>query len=248
MPHKRAKSSIRTARKKQVGHDAPVTQNEKDDTPKGFARLLRFKDFKLKKQEKTTQEPKPEKTQPRLTIQPGERMKDFSLRVEREYKGDFVQAVKASKPTSDRKKRNRESRKEKKTAKKRKVEEIYGGRDFDDLQDNVKFGEVADAPPTFQNLPKARGRAKHELEAKQALAKQQSTAKDAAKDTSKQEGYESEEDENMKQLKASHKRKLQAMSAAARKALDNERERAIQLYRAKKGKTNGPFGNGMLSK
>lgn len=52
----------------------------------------------------------------------------------------------------------------------------------------------------------------------------------------KEKGYESEEDENMKQLKASHKRKIQNMSAAARVQLDNERERAILAYRAKKSK------------
>lgn len=46
----------------------------------------------------------------------------------------------------------------------------------------------------------------------------------------------SEQDENLKQLKASHKRKLQNMSASARKALEQERERAIELYRAKKAR------------
>lgn len=40
----------------------------------------------------------------------------------------------------------------------------------------------------------------------------------------------------MKLLKASHKRKLQNMSAAARVQLDLERDRAIETYRAKKQK------------
>jgi hypothetical protein len=48
------------------------------------------------------------------------------------------------------------------------------------------------------------------------------------------DGYHSEEDENMKLLKASHKRKLSNLSLASRKALDVERERAIKLYRMKK--------------
>ncbi|KAL0095227.1 hypothetical protein J3Q64DRAFT_1064778 [Phycomyces blakesleeanus] len=232
MPHKRAKASIRTARKKQLGADAPVTSNEIDDTPKGFARLLRFKDHKIKKQQelkdKANQTNKDAQAPPKLTIQPGEKMKDFTLRVEKEYKKDFINAVKASKPISDRKKKNRESRKEKKTAKKRKVEEIYGGRDFDDLEDKVQFGEVASAPPTFSKLPKARGRGKEVLENKIKEAKETKSTTDAT------DGYVSEEDENMKELKASHKRKLQNMSASARKALGDERERAIELYRAKK--------------
>ncbi|RCH77919.1 hypothetical protein CU097_001489, partial [Rhizopus azygosporus] len=105
-----------------------------------------------------------------------------------------------------------------------KEKELYGGRDFDDLKDNVKFGEVADAPPIFSKLPKARGRGKEILEQK---TKQQEENEDS-------KGYESEEDENMKLLKASHKRKIQNMSAAARAQLDYERERAIAAYRAKK--------------
>lgn len=52
----------------------------------------------------------------------------------------------------------------------------------------------------------------------------------------KDTGYESEEDENMKALKASHKRSFKNMSAAARIQLDNEREKVIEAYRAKKSK------------
>lgn len=58
----------------------------------------------------------------------------------------------------------------------------------------------------------------------------------------KETGYESEEDENMKALKASHKRKIQNMSAAARIQLDNEREKVIEAYRAKKAKRMNDSG------
>lgn len=61
---------------------------------------------------------------------------------------------------SGRKRRNQEARKEKKKAKLQKVIDTFGGRDFDDLKDNIKFGEVADAPPIFSKIPKARGRDK----------------------------------------------------------------------------------------
>lgn len=87
-------------------------------------------------------------------------MKDFVQRVESEFKMDMLTAQKASKPVSDRKKRNQEARKQKKVAKRQKELDLYGGRDFDDLKDNVKFGEVADAPPTLNKVPKARGREK----------------------------------------------------------------------------------------
>ncbi|KAI8365664.1 hypothetical protein EDC96DRAFT_509456 [Choanephora cucurbitarum] len=218
--------------------DLPVAKGDggvtSQEAPKGFTRLLKFKEMALKRQQEK-REAKSNKTaeNKKLELQPGERLKDFVQRVEHEYHNDVLSAQKASKPVSGRKKRNQEVRKQKKTAKLQKELEIYGGRDFDDLKDNVKFGEVADAPPIFNKIPKARGKGKQTLEEKnrQAVAAPK-------KDT----GYESEEDENMKALKASHKRKIQNMSAAARIQLNNEREMVIEAYRAKKAKRMADSG------
>ncbi|KAG2237256.1 hypothetical protein BDF21DRAFT_384830 [Thamnidium elegans] len=244
MPHKRAKASIRKARKAEV--DLPVTGDDamsSADTPKGFSRLFRFKEMAIKRQQEKVDIKNGVKTEDstkNIGIQPGEKMKDFVQRVESEYKSDMLSAQKASKPVSDRKKRNQETRKQKKTAKILKEAEFFGGRDFDDLKDNVKFGEVADAPPVLNKIPKVRGREKQIMEAAKlkqaaATAKGKTTTETPAagkKDT----GYESEEDENMKLLKASHKRSLKQMSAAARRQLDNERDMVIEAYRAKKAK------------
>jgi hypothetical protein len=87
-------------------------------------------------------------------------MRDFVHRVESEFQSEMIAAQKKSKPVSDRKKRNQETRKQKKVAKLQKELDLYGGRDFDDLKDKVKFGEVADAPPVLNKIPKARGRGK----------------------------------------------------------------------------------------
>ncbi|KAI9480584.1 MAG: hypothetical protein EXX96DRAFT_563382 [Benjaminiella poitrasii] len=234
MPHKRAKASVRRSRKTEV--DLPVKKDDSssNDTPKGFFRLLKFKEMALKKQKEKREaklNPEKNKEQNKIAIQPGERLKDFVQRVEDEYRNDVISAQKSAKPVSGRKKRNRELRKQKLAEKRQKELDMYGGRDFDDLKDNVKFGEVADAPPIFNKLPKARGRGKETLEAKTKQA-----ASSPANNEKKETGYESEEDENMKLLKASHKRKLQNMSAAARIQLDNEREMVIEAYRAKKAK------------
>ncbi|KAI8373070.1 uncharacterized protein BYT42DRAFT_579108 [Radiomyces spectabilis] len=235
MPHKRAKASVRNAKKKALGHDLPVTGAQKnDDTPKAFGRLMRFKQIteeKRKEKQKQSKEKANTATKPKLELQPGERLKDFTLRVEQQYRDDMTQTIRAAKPLTDRKKKNREARKQKKLAKKERDMELYGGRDFDDLKDNVKFGEVADAPPVISKVPKARGRGKAALEAKTKEANKKPDG-----------GYESSEDEGMKQLKASHKRKLANMSASARKQLDDERERAIEAYRAKKAKKMAESG------
>ncbi|SAL96192.1 hypothetical protein [Absidia glauca] len=233
MPHKRSKASVRNERKKNI--NLPAQDSDLNhDAPKAFTRLMRMKDQMQQKNSQKKDKKESEKaTAP--TIQAGERMKDFAIRVENEYRSEVNKAYKDSKPLTDRKKRNRQARKEKEANKKQKIVEKYGGRDFDDLKDNVKFGEVADAPPIFKKLPKARGQNKQILEAKnqQAALKKKTTT---GEDDTNNNGYESEEDENMKALKASHKRKLANMSAAAKKALEEERERTISMYRAKKAK------------
>ncbi|KAI8339140.1 hypothetical protein BC941DRAFT_501435 [Chlamydoabsidia padenii] len=228
MPHKRSKASVRNERRKNI--NLPAQDSDLNhDAPKGFTRLMRMKEQmqqknNQKKEKKTTDKVDTPK------ILPGEHMRDFAQRVENEYRSEINKAHKESKPLTDRKKRNRQARKEKEANKKQKIVEKYGGRDFDDLKDNIKFGEVADAPPIFKKLPKARGQNKQILESKeQAALKKKTTTEEEGGN-----GYESEEDENMKALKASHKRKLANMSAAAKKALDEERERTINMYRAKK--------------
>ncbi|CAO0803134.1 unnamed protein product [Mucor circinelloides] len=143
----------------------PVSKDDatSEDTPKGFSRLLRFKEMAIKRQVEKKEAKKNVEalaTKKNIHIQPGERMKDFVQRVESEFQHEMISVQKKSKPVSDRKKRNQETRKQKKMAKLQKELDLYGGRDFDDLKDNVKFGEVADAPPVLNKIPKARGRGK----------------------------------------------------------------------------------------
>ncbi|GAN07278.1 hypothetical protein MAM1_0155d06774 [Mucor ambiguus] len=252
MPHKRAKASVRKARQQEK--DMPVAKDDatSEDTPKGFSRLLRFKEMAIKRQVEKKEAKKNVEAlanKKNIHIQPGERMKDFVQRVESEFQSEMITVQKKSKPVSDRKKRNQETRKQKKVAKLQKELDLYGGRDFDDLKDNVKFGEVADAPPVLNKIPKARGRGKevnrarrNMLEQKNKKAIASSTTKAPNTEEKKETGYESEEDENMKALKASHKRKIQNMSAAARIQLDNEREKVIEAYRAKKAKRMNDSG------
>ncbi|CAO0803133.1 unnamed protein product [Mucor circinelloides] len=244
MPHKRAKASVRKARQQEK--DMPVSKDDatSEDTPKGFSRLLRFKEMAIKRQVEKKEAKKNVEalaTKKNIHIQPGERMKDFVQRVESEFQHEMISVQKKSKPVSDRKKRNQETRKQKKMAKLQKELDLYGGRDFDDLKDNVKFGEVADAPPVLNKIPKARGRGKEMLDQKNKKAISSSSTTPNATEK-KETGYESEEDENMKALKASHKRKIQNMSAAARIQLDNEREKVIEAYRAKKAKRMNDSG------
>ncbi|KAI9321512.1 hypothetical protein BX666DRAFT_1902962 [Dichotomocladium elegans] len=219
MPHKKAKGPKRIKGES----DLPIDPKQLDDTPKAFTRLFQFKEYAEKRKQEKEQQKEQEKKQKKkgagdakkqtnLRMFEGEGLREFSHRVEIELN----KSIKSAKPLSARKKRNREARKQKEQAKKQRQRELYGGRDFDDLKDDVKFGEVVDAPPVLSKLPKARGKGKETLEAKTKLA--------------------TEGDQQMEELKASHKRKLQNMSASAKLQLETERERAIELYRAKKAK------------
>ncbi|KAJ2955036.1 hypothetical protein NQZ79_g8893 [Umbelopsis isabellina] len=224
MPHKRAKASVRkTTKDKRL--DMPAKADKMPDTPGGFKRLMIAKEIAEKKAlEKKNKKDQDAQEKPKAPqIRPGERMKAFNQRVETEMRGDFLKTVRESKPVTDRKRKYRDNKRDREKAKKqRKLENRTD--DWGSLQDEVKFGEVADAPPNLSAIPKARGAAKKAL-----VEKSNEAMKSLKKD-----GYQSEEDENMKQLKASHKRKLDNLSLASRKALDNERERAIKLYRMKK--------------
>ena len=159
-----------------------MTTSKSDDTPKAFARLFRYKEITEKKRQEKL-DAKREDVVPvsneikrqlmeytyiviqkeDLKIKKGERIKDFNERVNKKYQQEFIQAVKSTKPLSERKRKNREARKQKQQEKKQRQLEQYGGRDFDDLKDEVKFGEVANAPPIFTKIPKARGRGKEVL-------------------------------------------------------------------------------------
>jgi hypothetical protein len=74
-------------------------------------------------------------------------------------RGDFLKTVRESKPVTERKRKYRDNKREREKAKKqRKLENRTD--DWGSLQDEVKFGEVADAPPNLSAIPKARGAAK----------------------------------------------------------------------------------------
>lgn len=74
-------------------------------------------------------------------------------------RGNFLKSVRESKPVTERKRKYRENKKERERAKKQsKIEDRTD--DWGKLRDDVKFGEVANAPPILKAIPKARGAAK----------------------------------------------------------------------------------------
>jgi hypothetical protein len=159
-------------------------------------------------------------------MQPGESFEEYSERLKVETQKRINEMNRENLAKSERKKRWREKLKEKEKAKKlKKLEEQ--GLDFNDLRDDVKFGEVVQQPPTLTAIPKARGKAAQQLAAK---VKQTGDEKTTAETTSvrpKSAGEVAVED-----VRQQNRRRLKAMSAATRRILEEERERVVEAYRA----------------
>ncbi|KAL1922730.1 uncharacterized protein VTP21DRAFT_9106 [Calcarisporiella thermophila] len=237
MPHKRKKASIRQQEKQSINLE-PQSVKTKRDAPRGFVFMMKAREIMEKKQReareiKAAKDNKSSKDSKQgeskqnddkekrklLLLQPGEKFSDFSKRVDEQMREEILHSVRQGRTTEKRRK-YREKRKLAKLAKHDALLEEASARDFHQLHDEVKFGEVAPAPPTL-TTPKARGAGKRTLE-----AKEQEEAK----------AYSSEEDELVKEVKARNNRKLKNMSMAARKQLESERERAIATYRAVKAR------------
>ncbi|EPY51705.1 fungal protein [Schizosaccharomyces cryophilus OY26] len=87
MPTKTKKKATRDAERKKLGYNNAPAANEAeldDDTPKSFKRLMKLKEFsenKPKKTEKIEKKKNKPKNNEQLKRQPGESMREFSLRV-----------------------------------------------------------------------------------------------------------------------------------------------------------------------
>ncbi|OZJ06093.1 hypothetical protein BZG36_01130 [Bifiguratus adelaidae] len=217
---------------------APVSVSR--DAPRGFRDLMQLQTLAEKKQQQAKPKPKPSKQETKLEIRPGERMKDFHRRVDEEMKDRMLHSLQRSKTTSIRKKKNREQRKLKQKAKMMGDLEELEAKDFDQLQDKVKFGEVAQAPPTLTKIPRKIGGGQNKAALAALLAK-------GEKEKTEDGGNESSEDENMKEFKALNRRKLRNMDPAQKRVLEAQREKAVAFYRAQKAKRltaagKTPFG------
>ncbi|KAK9765837.1 hypothetical protein K7432_005507 [Basidiobolus ranarum] len=121
------------------------------DMPRKFARLINSEDHANKKNDK--KQTLSSKAQ-ELTLKPRESLKDFNRRVDQEFNSEI------SKAGGTRKKEKRKEYKEKRILKEKAKKELAwedaNAKDFHNLKDNVKFGEVVDAPPIIKAIPKAR--------------------------------------------------------------------------------------------
>ncbi|RUS32438.1 hypothetical protein BC938DRAFT_475382 [Jimgerdemannia flammicorona] len=251
MPHKRAKASVRASRTNE--HDE-VPTSELRDMPRRFAAVMKAHErLNQRKNVKKAQGDGGDGTKGKrrmnseksehaaeLRIHPGESFRNFSRRVDEEMQARVLHSVREGRSTSVKKKQYREKQKQKQKAKRQRQIEEAGARDWDDLRDEVKFGEVADAPPTITAVPKARGKTKKDLaQSLQPPLTNSSAAADAGSDsdsTLRTAKPTTVLDRALQDQRDKNRQRLKGMSEATRRVLDQERERVIAGYRAVKAK------------
>ncbi|RUS17013.1 hypothetical protein BC937DRAFT_90531 [Endogone sp. FLAS-F59071] len=156
-----------------------------------------------------------------LKIQPGEKFRDFNRRVDDQMRETLLHIAREGRSTSLKRKRQREKQKVKSQEKREKILEETRARDWDDLKDEVRFGEVVEAPPTLTAVPKARKKAKMDLPSPQITSNDPSDActTSAARSPTDKRQWRSRN-----------------LSEAAKQVLKQERERVVAEYRAAKAK------------
>ncbi|KAG0371064.1 hypothetical protein BC939DRAFT_70355 [Gamsiella multidivaricata] len=260
MGHKRKKFSERVALRSEKGYDESPFKNACSDTPKGFARIM-FKKESMKENkqagssEDLGQDRKKNKgasnntkggnnsnqnskksAADELRIQPGEKMGDFSRRVDEHMRGKLMKATKDNTATSSKKKKYYEKLKAKEKAKKLKDQEEKAYEEFETIKDKVRLNDVAEAPPIFTAIPKKRKNDEFMVNKKWKNTPGEEDYADVvaevdAKDKKRKLGKGDDDDKDQPK-----KSRLKNLTPAGRRIIEEERRQAIENYRLMKAR------------
>ncbi|KAG0043794.1 hypothetical protein BGZ83_011023 [Gryganskiella cystojenkinii] len=265
MGHKRKKFSDRVADRNARGHDESPFKNAVSDTPKGFARILYKKesmeqrrhfsseDLGLPKgkgkkgadgssQSKNDTDNKNNKNKNAsddLRIQPGERMGEFSRRVDEHMRDKMMKATKDITAEGSKKKKYFEKLKAKEQAKKLKVQEEKAYQQYETIQDKVRLNDVAEAPPMLTAVPKKRKNDEFMANKKWKNTPGEEDFADVVADVA---GSDPKKKKKLADIlgddkKEPKKSKLKNMTPAGRRILEEERKKAIENYRMMKARS-----------
>ncbi|KAK3813420.1 MAG: hypothetical protein J3Q66DRAFT_46793 [Benniella sp.] len=256
MGHKRKKFSERVAERNVKGYDESPFKKTASDTPKGFARIM-FKKESIEKKLKESKQagasggakgiPKTSKTNngetkngkksaaDDLKIMPGEKMRDFSRRVDDYMRDNLIRTTKDGSSTGSKKKKYFEKQKEKEKAKKLKSQEERAYEEFETIRDNVRLNDVAQAPPTLTAVPKKRKNDEFMVDKKWKNIPGEEDYDDvlAQVDAKEKKRKLGNSDETSTGAKRS---RLKNLTPAGRRIIEEERKQAIENYRLMKAR------------
>ncbi|KAG0286935.1 hypothetical protein BGZ96_009064 [Linnemannia gamsii] len=175
-----------------------------------------------------------------LRIQPGEKMFDFSRRVDDHMREKMMKATRDNTSSGSKKKKYFEKLKAKDQAKKLKQQEDKAYEEYETIQD-----EVAEAPPTFTAIPKKRKNDDFMANKKWKNAPGEEDFEDQIADLDKtkkrkiMEAGKGEEDKDKRTSVVENgikKSRLKNLTPAGRRIIEEERKQAIENYRLMKAR------------
>ncbi|KAF8982977.1 hypothetical protein BGZ46_000257 [Entomortierella lignicola] len=240
------------------GFDESPFKASMTDTPKGFARIMFKKESIEKKMNERSQGGSSEdfghskgskkngknnnnnnkndkkSSVEELRIQPGEKMGEFSRRVDDHMRDKLMKSSKDNTAAGSKKKKYFEKLKAKEKAKKLKDQEEKAYKEFETIQDKIRLNDVAEAPPTLTAVPKKRKNDEFMVNKKW-------------KNTPGEEDYddviaEVDNKEKKRKLGASDDKpskkssRLKNLTPAGRRIIEEERKQAIENYRLMKAR------------
>ncbi|KAG0003092.1 hypothetical protein BGZ79_001690 [Entomortierella chlamydospora] len=258
MGHKRKKFSERVADRSSRGFDESPFKSPTTDTPKAFTRIMFKKEsleksMKEKRQSKSSEDlglPKGGKKNGKdngsnggkksaadqLRIQPGEKMGEFSRRVDDHMRDKLMKASKDNSATGSKKKKYFEKLKAKEKAKKLRAQEEKAHEEFETIQDKVRLNDVAEAPPTLTAVPKKRKNDEFMVNKKWKNTPGEEDYDDVIAEVDKMDKKRklgATDDKSAGRKKSS---RLKNLTPAGRRIIEEERKQAIENYRLMKAR------------
>ncbi|KAF9111791.1 hypothetical protein BGX27_004419 [Mortierella sp. AM989] len=258
MGHKRKKFSERVAVRKTLGFDESPFKSPTTDTPKGFARIMFKKEslekkFTEKRQGGGSSEDfgiakggkkngkdngkgaKKSSAADELRIQPGEKMGEFSRRVDDHMRDKLLKVSKDNSAAGSKKKKYFEKLKSKDKAKKLKAQEDKAYEEFETIQDKIRLNDVVEAPPTFTAVPKKRKNDEFMVNKKWKNTPGEEDYDDViaevdGKDKKRKLG------DDVKPVASKKSSRLKSLTPAGRRIIEEERRQAIENYRLMKAR------------
>ncbi|KAF9293015.1 hypothetical protein BGZ88_005893 [Linnemannia elongata] len=180
-----------------------------------------------------------------LRIQPGERMGDFSRRVDDHMREKMMKATRDNTSTGSKKKKYFEKLKAKEQAKKLKAQEEKAYEEYETIQDRIRLNDIAEAPPTLTAVPKKRKNDDFMANKKWKNAPGEEDFEDQIADLDKAkkrkllEAGKGEEDKDKRTSVVENgikKSRLKNLTPAGRRIIEEERKQAIENYRLMKAR------------
>ncbi|KAG0271913.1 hypothetical protein BGZ95_000218 [Linnemannia exigua] len=180
-----------------------------------------------------------------LRIQPGEKMGDFSRRVDEHMREKMMKTTRDNTSAGSKKKKYFEKLKAKEQAKKLKQQEEKAYEEYETIQDRIRLNDVAEAPPTLTSVPKKRKNDDFMANKKWKNAPGEEDFEDQIADldkTKKRKLLESSKDDDDKNKRTSvvengiKKSRLKNLTPAGRRIIEEERKQAIENYRLMKAR------------